>query len=185
LETLKGQTLPNSSSLTSILLGFDKDSNRWPNDTEFELGWLSKDAYNRRGAKIVLEALDLQMMTSKQEEIHINTPLTIEHLLPRGWNTTNYPLPAPNEGQSQDAPSIYRNSILNTYGNLTLLTSALNSSVSNGPFKNKGPEIANQSLLKMNSYFQNYGDTWTEEDIISRGQELFTIAKTIWPYPGP
>lgn len=183
LDDLRKLERPDDTELTKLLLKLNKDSNRWPNDQEFENAWLSKNAYQRRGAGMILEALDLQMMTSKQESIHISSKLTIEHILPRGWIKENYPFLDLEEGQTPDSRWIYRTSMLQTYGNLTLLTSSLNSSVSNGPFNKKRPEIAGQSLLKMNSYFQDYGDSWNEEDILKRGKALFKVAKTIWPYP--
>jgi uncharacterized protein with ParB-like and HNH nuclease domain len=183
LNNFRALKNPSVIDLESLLLGLKSDSSRWPDDKEFEEKWYSMDAYHRRGVRVVLEAIDLQLMTSKQEQVHIDSQLTIEHILPQGWNKNTYPLPELNEGESVETLTIHRNSLLHTYGNLTLLTNALNASVSNGPFITKRPEIAKQSLLKLNSYFQEYADQWTEEDILTRGKKLFEIAKTIWPYP--
>jgi hypothetical protein len=183
LENLKKMDHPCSDDLNSMLLEYSKDSNRWPDNKEFQEGWYSKNAYNRRGAMIVLEAIDLQMMTSKQEKIHIESKLTIEHLLPQKWTEENYPFVQSAFEETQETMAINRNALIHTDGNLTLLTKGLNAAVSNGPFGNKRPEIAVQSLLKMNSYFQAYRDIWAEEDIHKRGKELFKIAKIIWPFP--
>jgi hypothetical protein len=183
LNNLRDLKNPSPTDLGSMLLTMKSESNRMPDDKEFEDKWFSMDAYHRRGVRVVLEAIDLQIMTTKQEQVHIDSSLTIEHIIPQGWNEANWPLPIVKEGESREALIIHRNSMLNTYGNLTLLTQALNSSVSNGPFIGKRPEISKQSLLKMNSYFQDYGNTWAEEDVVKRGKALFKIAKTIWPYP--
>lgn len=77
--------------------------------------------------------------------------------------------------------------LIHTFGNLTLLTQALNSSVSNGPFIAKRPAIAYDANLRLNVYFQTAsGDTWDkwdETDIRTRGEELFKTALEIWPKP--
>ncbi|MBW4437899.1 MAG: HNH endonuclease family protein [Pleurocapsa minor GSE-CHR-MK-17-07R] len=121
---------------------------------------------------MVLEAVDLHMMTNRQERIHIQGDLTIEHVYPQ---TPEHGAWLPLENPA----------LVHTIGNLTLLTSALNSSISNGPFKAKCPEIARQSSLRMNAYFQqmNGKDDWDAADIQARGQQLYEIALLIWPRP--
>ncbi len=81
---------------------------------------------------------------------------------------------------------------LNSFGNLTLLTQALNSSVSNGPFhsytnekgkriEGKRQAICKQSYLKLNTYFQDFaGIEWDDAQILKRGRILFEKAKILW-----
>src|SRR5262249_52782634 len=69
-----------------------------------------------------------------------------------------------------------------TFGNLTLLTSALNSSVSNGPFSAKGAAITKQSAMRLNTYFQGL-DKWDEAAILERGKALLATAIVEWPHP--
>ena len=78
-----------------------------------------------------------------------------------------------------------RELLLHAFGNLTLLTKPLNSAISDGAFEAKRPEIAKQSKLRMNTYFQDFDnkDPWTEENIIKRGEELFEVARLVWPRP--
>src|SRR6266480_2561816 len=78
-----------------------------------------------------------------------------------------------------------RKRLCNSFGNLTLLTKGLNSSISNGPFPAKRREICLQSRLQLNAYFQKYTDEdkWTEETIQKRGVELFELAAAVWPFP--
>ena len=74
--------------------------------------------------------------------------------------------------------------IIHTVGNLTLLTQALNSSVSNGPFMKKRPAIAANSELRLNARFQDHEITqWLEPEITERGRDLFVYAKGLWPFP--
>jgi len=69
-----------------------------------------------------------------------------------------------------------------TFGNLTLLTQPLNSSVSNSAFEIKKPEILKNSALALNRYFQDK-DVWDEDLITTRGEMLFAHASERWPYP--
>ncbi len=71
-----------------------------------------------------------------------------------------------------------------TFGNLTLLTQPLNSSVSNSAFEIKKPEILKNSALALNRYFQDR-EYWDEAAIAARGDTLFAHAVKKWPYPAP
>lgn len=164
------------------LLNSDAQTTKWPGNDEFENAWLHKPIYSRTGhrAAMILEAIDLEMVTSKQEKIHLGESLTVEHVLPQSWKE-HWPLGAQTETEEETAED-RRNRLLNTLGNLTLLTQALNTSVSNGPYANKRAEIAAQSSLRLNTYFQTAG-TWDEDAILHRGAELFKYAVKIWPAP--
>lgn len=158
-----------------IMLAFEGDASRWPSDDEFRQQWLYKRAYGRISqgrVEMILAAVDLEMETAKQEALHIDGRLTIEHIFPQN--------PKPGAWPELDDPNI-----IDTFGNLTLLTTSLNSSVSNGPFLQKRQDIARQSKLRMNAEFQDLaGQTeWTVEDIIRRGDHLFEYACRIWPRP--
>jgi hypothetical protein len=59
------------------------------------------------------------------------------------------------------------------YGNLTLLTQELNSSISNGPFKEKSKAIAKDSDLRLNAWLRPAPiEMWSETFITVRGEEL-------------
>ena len=117
--------------------------------------------------------------------------LTVEHVLPQNWEKDgHYPI----EGMDESL-RLARERAIQTFGNLTLLTQPLNSSVSNGPFqdyeKNGKPVTGKRtgflgSLLVMNSYFQSPTMTlWAEAEIAARGAKLFDQSKTVWPRPAP
>ena len=77
-----------------------------------------------------------------------------------------------------------RQRLVNTVGNLTLLTAPLNASVGNGIFKNKAREIAKLSDLRLNAPFrENVFEKWDEHDILERGETLFKTAVEIWSHP--
>jgi hypothetical protein len=115
----------------------------------------------------------------------------VEHLLPQGW-TEHWPfkdgrkgatalerfsLP---DGDAVKEASHRRDRALQTFGNLTILTQPLNSSVSNGPWETKRTEILKYGLLPINQMLHRW-PAWDENTIRERGEELFTHALKIWP----
>ena len=176
-------------AVQDILLQSDAEASRWPSNDMFKSSWESKPLYSmlQRGrVKLILEALDQQLLTNKQEGFLSDYSKTsIEHIMPQSWSDS-YPLP-PGIRPSDENAIVARENILHTIGNLTLLTQPLNSTISNGPFKDKRLKIAEQSMLRLNVDFQEQNlrmkNEWIEQDILNRGKKLFEIAQTIWPYP--
>ena len=119
------------------------------------------------------------MRGSKQESLVLPDGLTVEHVLPQKWQT-NWPL-AEDTPENQEK----RRRLLHSIGNLTLVTQAFNSALSNEPFAVKRQEIVTTSLLMLNTHFQRYGDndSWDEEEIVVRADSLFASALKIWPMP--
>ena len=122
--------------------------------------------------------------------------LTVDHVLPRQWEKT-WPMP---DGQLASPESIQqaffsfaeddtpvgrivrRNRLKDTFGNLTLLTRPLNSTVSNGPFAGKRAALQEHSLLVLNREITTR-EIWGENQIIERGKSLYENAKQIWALP--
>lgn len=72
--------------------------------------------------------------------------------------------------------------MIHTIGNLTLLTKALNPSVSNGAWDLKRKEIAKHSAIAMNRRFYDIDD-WNELRIFERSKELLNLALQAWQRP--
>jgi hypothetical protein len=180
---LRKESVQNREALQKLMLNSQGDSVRWPNDEEFKSKWLSQTVYTNLSyrANMILTAIDLQLTSAKQEKLHIESKLTLEHVLPQEWTEENYPLPKGDVVQVTER----RENLIHTFGNLTLLTKELNSSVKNAKFSIKRPAIAEQSALRMNVYFQKLKDPnlWNEDLILLRGKELFEVARKIWVYP--
>jgi len=181
---------PSRATLQQELLSFKDDSSVWPLDGDFRSRFLTRPIYwdfYRRHTNMILCALELGMHSSRQEDMPIPTNLTIEHVLPQKGTLADWPLP--NSGtetnETMEDQMTTRRRLIHTVGNLTLLTQSLNSTVSNGPFVAKRPEIAKQSRLVMNAYFQDYATnpTWDERDIRRRGEILADLALKVWPRP--
>ncbi len=114
--------------------------------------------------------------------------LTVEHVLPQTWHSSDYPLASP------DPQTLaLRKMTIQTFGNLTLLTQPLNSSVSNGPFMDRtmnGTLVEGKrsgfrkSLLILNAYFQDPALTqWSDGEIAQRSDVLLRHARRLWPRP--
>ena len=81
-----------------------------------------------------------------------------------------------------DAEAQEREQLIHTFGNLTLLTQPLNSSVGNGSYQDKQPAIVEQSTLVSNRYFFDIPQ-WDVDEIRARGRWQFDSARRIWRRP--
>lgn len=162
------------------LLGRDKtEAFDWPSDADFEKSWNTIDAYTvlkPSRVEMILRAIELASRSSKSEPMSLTSDLTIEHVMPRGWEA-HWPLP---EGVDTTKAREAREEVIHDFGNLTLMTQALNSSVSNGAAASKLPEIVTHSNLELAKWFINR-TTWSEDDIRDRGRALFKRAVAVWP----
>lgn len=164
-----------------------ESTSRWPADDEFLKGWLNTEVYTKsrpdRSAMLLL-AMNYCLRSTRTEKIDLEeSSLSVEHLLPQKAELEDYPF---SEKQSlkrtDETNESFRKRLSNTVGNLTLLTQPLNSSISNGPFKDKIEAIINDSDLRLNAEFRK--DTpslWNEEDVKNRAERLFNEALKIWP----
>ena len=153
----------------------------WPRDDEFEAAWNTIDAYKMlkpERVEMILRAVEMASRSPKSEPMKLLGPLTVEHIMPQDWEQ-HWPLPPRLD------PAVARErreEVIHGFGNLTLLTQSLNSSVSHGPAAAKLPAIAAHSNLELSKWF-NGRTSWTEDDIRERGRALFAQARVIWPGP--
>jgi|SRR5579859_3298815 len=173
----------DDKTLRVKLLTMEGDSQVWPANFEFKAAWLRRQLYqghNTRKVRAILESLELALRTSKQEFVPELDSLSVEHVLPQKWKLVDYPL-APDSAENRER----RRQLIHSVGNLTLVTPGFNSALSNDAFKVKRPEIAMNSSLILNAYFQTFKDTdpWDEETIIARAEALFPLALQAWPHP--
>ena len=159
-------------------------SRYWPDDKEVsgELANLPAYLRLRRGRlRMVLEAIE-----DFRRGWHDGTEglggervargkYHIEHVMPKSWKE-HWPLPS---GTPEE-----RDRIVHSLGNLTLLTSKLNSKVSNSAWESKRSELQKHDVLKMNSLLSaTAADSWTDEKIRFRTQAMTEAILTIWPVP--
>lgn len=172
------------------------ETSAWPTDEQFGRAWMNGLAYqslNRAKLTHILARLSATYQTNKTEELAIDSELTIEHIMPQNW-LTNWPLPDGTSGMEwrelvdaepgnpRVAATRERERSIHTMGNLTILTQALNSSVSNGPWTAKKLALLQASLLPINLQLSVF-ERWDEKAITARGQALLERALRIWPGP--
>lgn len=166
------------------------DLDRWPLDQEWQSAWINRAQYRTgRQARLrfIFERLEQRKRTKLNEEIEIRSILSIEHIMPQKWRA-NWPVAGfehlgPDEIDQDELIAIMnREGVINLLGNLTLVTSPLNSSVSNGPFSTKMPALRAHSSLSLNRELNDF-DHWDEAAIAARGSALFETARTIWIRP--
>jgi hypothetical protein len=170
-----------SEKVYKILSSFTAESNRWPRETEFKQSWLDRPVYiiiRQQRLSLILESLERELHTNFTEDIDIKKKLTIEHIMPQEWHK-NWQLP---KNDLSDESEATRNRLIHTFGNLTLLTSKLNPSISNGAWETKKDGIKKHSILLLNKELE-YIPKWNEKSIDERGKQLFKLARVIWPAP--
>lgn len=152
----------------------------WPDDHLVREAILSLPLYQlltRGRLRLLLEAIEDKLRSPKTEEQFVQRGLTIEHVMPQAWRT-HWHLPA---DAPEDAPAT-RDRLVQTLGNLTLVTTALNPALSNDVWAVKRAAIDEHSVLKLKSKLLELGgDAWDEETIRKRGDSLAESIIGIWP----
>lgn len=156
-------------------------STYWPgDDDEVSMALATEPAYRRypRGRlRMFLEVIeDAYRGETGQPQVE-RGKLPIEHIMPQKWQES-WPLDDPND-HDERAVHVHR------IGNLTLLTSSLNSRVSNGPWTRKRAELLKHNTMTMTGRLieQTEEGTWSESLIDTRSGELIDALLRTWPVP--
>jgi hypothetical protein len=170
----------------------------WPSDTDFisNVGVLKMYGNIKQGRlAVVLGAVEAykRSLDSKYGAVTLPPGLTIEHVMPQKWRQRwKSPTPLTPDDESK------RDKAVHTLGNLTLVTQALNSSLSNRPWtdaeaagltdggqagKGKWSVLDQFNLLLLNKEILEHQAAWTEQNIAERATELATAITRVWPGP--
>ncbi len=187
-ELLKGDRQACDEIIKDFLTSQTSESSYWPDDVQLAEHLNDFRMYRlipRPRTRMILEALEDDARgftrTSKgtAEQRCARNVLTVEHVLPQKWDTY-WPL---TDEESADT----RNRAVHYIGNLTLLTTKLNTKVSNGPWNGdtgKRKALMNESALLLNAQIETrFGDSWSIEAIRSRNEALVKRILEIWPVP--
>jgi hypothetical protein len=188
---LEGERGDAHTTIRKFLAGQTAETSYWPDDQQLREALTNLRFYNvlpTKRTRMVLEALEdhkrgIGRSTAGQGEQRCpRGNLTIEHVMPQKWET-HWPL---DEGEPEDV----RRRTVQTLGNLTLLTSKLNSRVSNGPWlavednPGKAAALHGQSSLLLNSEIGELAvDRWSSDRIQYRTDTLISRLQSIWPTP--
>jgi len=187
------------NNFNSFFMTQQTQSGRIPRDDEFSASLINDPIYSilkSKKTKAVLSALERSLQTKFQETDGLKETLSVEHVLPQNWyehwpmNDGKYASEEPYSGYrfyflEDDTPGgqiSKRNRILHSLGNLTLVTQAFNSSLSNQKFDAKKDEISENSVLMLSKRIARQ-KLWNEEQILERGKSLAEKALKIWNLP--
>jgi len=163
-------------------------NSQWPDDRELENRLDDRTVYRvitRRRLRMILEAVEERLRENSLSE-HSDVPkgLTVEHVMPRSWES-NWSIP-PDLAESDRAEKTEtRNWLIHTVGNLTLTTQRLNSSLSNAAWDEKRDTLRKHSVLLMNDRLlqESEGVAWDEDFIQARSRRMAKIIAEVWPGP--
>ena len=156
-------------------------SREWPSDETVAGSLESSPLYRlltRGRLRLVLEGIESCLRSPKAEHSEVPRSLTIEHLMPISWEA-NWPLP---DGVDEEPAKEYRNRIVHTIGNLTLVNQKLNSSLSNTPWESKLNGLMEFSVMTLNRQLRDHPQ-WTEEAIRVRSRQMAELIAECWPGP--
>lgn len=173
------------------------DARYWPTDEQMLAVLPSLRLYgNIRQSRIaeVLWAVETSLRTKYHEELPQPPKLQVEHVMPRGWRTHWDTVPP----LGSDAATA-RDLLLDTLGNLTLVSQPLNGSLSHRPWtddeasgmrtggmagRGKRGLLDEFALLVLTKQIvTQHPDAWTEDDIRARSVALTEAVCGVWPRP--
>lgn len=186
-------------SLVAYLSTQTSETRIWPSDARLhdQLPGLRMYGNLRQDRlRVVLGAIEqhLRNQSKLYEAVQLPSGLEIEHVMPQGWRTHWNPEPVLNPESAAE-----RDRLVNTLGNLTLVTRSLNGSLSNRPWTDaeaaglkEGGEpgtgkwaLLNEfSLLVLNKeILKDHPESWTDAAIRMRSTSLTSAICRIWPGP--
>lgn len=176
--------------LEALLADQTADTSYWPDDEAVRDALEEMPIYRRisRGRlRMVLEAVEdyrrgFHDSSAKGEQPVVRATCTIEHVMPQKWGQY-WPT-------TEGVTAVERDRVIHTLGNLTLVSRALNPSMSNAAWlgeKGKRGELAGYSSIKITSdviaMADANGGVWDEELIHGRTSLLIDEILAVWPVP--
>lgn len=156
--------------------------NCYPSDTELHQSFHNENLTNKQ-ALVVLWLLELSVRNDKKQSTALAglSHYSLEHLMPKKWRNHWNRLPVEKESQ--------RDQILKKLGNLSLLASGLNTSISDADWSTKKVGSGeHKGLLEYAQGLETLSadlklDVWDEDKINERGARLAKQAGIAWPAP--
>lgn len=181
----KGQREHAGDVVEQFFAGQNVGSRYWPDDVEVINELKNTRAYQRisnNRLRMVLEALEDHRRGWQAHNEGLGGERVargmyhIEHVMPQKWQT-HWPL-APDEDEAT------RDRLVQTLGNLTLLTSKLNAKVSNSAWSIKRIALQEHDVLKLNmDILGQAGTEWNAPKIRARTAGMAQSIVEIWPVP--
>lgn len=174
LDKIKMEKKIDSNDLLEILKSFADFGNRMPTKLEVQEAFQNSILSNKQ-AGAILYTIALKDIDSEYSDTKTlsSKSFSVEHMMPKKWEE-NW-----SDVDLNDLSKFKRKQKILTIGNLTLITKNLNSKLRNQSWVNKKQTLKEYSSLKMTTSFLEL-DTWDEESISDRANQLCQKALEIW-----
>ena len=182
-----GQEDPQTAgdNVVEFLAGQTAMANRWPDDSDLLDAFLRNPIRQWLTAgrtRIILEGIETGLRSPFVETQELPYSLQIEHVMPEAWRE-HWPLTV--DHRYQEEAGARRNRVIQTIGNLTLLTGRLNASLSNREWATKREALRDHSVLFLNKDLLDHApEEWNEAAIEARSRRLHEVAARVWPSAG-
>lgn len=137
-----------------------------PDDESFERSFQTAQVTRQATAKYLLREIEKSRRSTSELVVQGGRQVHVEHIYPK----------SPEDGQEWED----HEDALHRIGNLTLLSGAINQSLSNKSFEVKKPRYET-SELKITKELVDYAD-WNQQTISARQGKLAAEALTIWAF---
>lgn len=200
LKSLDGVPLENAGAAIHRFLSQQTATTRaWPSDAEFVAKIPELRMYRniKQGRiAVVLSAVEehKRQLDAKYGAVSLPPNLTLEHVMPQKWREH-----WASESELTSEESAERDFLVHTLGNLTLVTQALNSSLSNRPWTDSAAEglsgggqeskgkrsiLSAFNLIVLNKeILDEHPTAWSADDIVDRSRRLAEAITSVWPGP--
>ena len=159
---------------------------RWPTDEELTRGLVELPLYGRLTVprvRMILSTIERQMRMDAKfaGDTPLPSDLSIEHVFPRKWQG-HWPVLDDHTEAQDETVEQRRIRLINSIGNLTLLTSKLNAKAKNHAWAIKRPLLKEHSKLYLSNDLIDHLDQWDENAITARSEVLARILTGVWPF---
>ncbi|MCY3634360.1 MAG: DUF262 domain-containing protein [bacterium] len=193
LSEAKQAAEKNVDIAEAVITGLQGGSLGWPTDADIRRAFQERKYYrgiSQARIRLLLGSIDERLRNEDPNEPSASIEyhnLQIEHVMPQRWQD-HWPLMHEDgsavEKDTSDprwlSLSDVRDRVVDRIGNLTLVTSSFNGSVSHLGWTFKKQEFEKQKSLVIN-YGLAQSESWDEDSISERADALATVAISIWP----
>lgn len=192
LREAKAAAASGSNVADAVVAALSAGALPWPTDADLLEAFLTRkfyDSMSQMRLRLLLGAIDRLLRSEDQHEpaASINYDnLQIEHVLPRAWHQ-HWPICDEGVALNPDdsdprwiARSDQRRRVIDSIGNLTLVTGTFNRGVSNLGWATKRAEFEKQKSLVIN-YSLARSSQWDEAAILERAGNFAGAVSRLWP----
>ena len=171
------------------------DRERWPTNSDVRYACANEKLLGRTSAsrvRMVLEAAECALPNSPwtdDKQGLSKKPLSVEHIMPRNWQTANWALPDAKVAGRGETAEQARTRLIHSLGNLTLVNRQDNSKLSNADWTRKCEiytDDREKLALNIDLLHPRKGATpsgWDENKIRERSERLAKHVLKVWPRP--